>query len=116
MATNFVQEGRLLTVTAPADVVSGEFVKVGNIFGVAQSDALSGASVVLDTQGVHTLPKATSLAISQGDAVYWDVADANFNKTASGNWFCGVATAAAGSSDTTFNVRLNPTPPLAAGA
>ena len=116
MATNFVQNGCFLTVTAPAAVSSGDFVKVGNIFGVAQSDAASGADVVLRLDGVHTLPKATSLAISQGDPVYWDVADAEFNKTALSNWFCGVAVSAAGSSDTTFDVRLNPPPPLAAGA
>jgi len=116
MAKNMVQDGRLLTVTAPAAVSSGDFVKVGSIFGVAQSDAANGADVVLDTQGVYTLPKATSLTISQGDPVYWDVGDSNFNKTASGNWFCGVAAADAGSSATTFDVRLNGAMPLAAGA
>ena len=116
MAKNFVQEGCFLTVTAPAAVSSGDFVKVGNIFGVAQSDAESGADVVIRTDGVHSLPKAAPLAISQGDAVYWDVADGEFNKTASGNWFCGVAVAAAASADTTVDIRLNATPPLAAGA
>lgn len=116
MATNMIQDGRLLTVTAPAIVVSGQFVKVGSLFGVAQSDAASGADVVIDTGGVYTLPKAAPLVIAAGDPVYWDVADANFNKTASGNWYCGVCAVAAASADTTFAVRLNATFPIAAGA
>tara|TARA_R110002073_G_scaffold120601_1_gene262646 strand:- start:19895 stop:20233 length:339 start_codon:yes stop_codon:yes gene_type:complete len=111
-----VQDGRLLTVTAPATIVSGQFVKVGSIFGVAQSDAASGADVVIDTQGVYTLPKNAPLVISAGDPVYWDVADAEFNKTALANWYCGVCAVAALSADTTVAIRLNGTFPAAAGA
>lgn len=113
---NKVQDGRLLTVTAPAAVSSGDFVKVGSIGGVAVADAASGAEVALDTQGVFTLPKNAPLEISQGDPVYWDVADGNFNKTASGNWYFGTAAADAASAATTFDVRLNGAMPAAAGA
>lgn len=116
MATNFVQEGRFLTVTAPAAVESGDFVKVGSIFGVAVDDAASGASVVLDTQGVHTLPAASAVVIAVGDPLYWDVADGNFNKTGSSNWYVGVAAGASGNGVTTVDIRLNGSMPAAAGA
>ena len=116
MAKNYVQEGRYLEVTAPAAVSSGDLVKVGSIFGVAQGDAASGATVVIDTQGVHTLAVASAVVVGIGDALYWDVADANFNKTASGNWYLGVAVTAAGNSVTEAQVRLNGAQPAAAGA
>ena len=63
MAKNYVQEGRYLEVTAPAAVSSGDLVKVGSIFGVAQGDAASGATVVIDTQGVHTLGVASAVVV-----------------------------------------------------
>lgn len=116
MATNFIQPGSVITVAAPADVVSGQFVKVGSIFGVAQTDAVSGASVAIQIDGVHELPKAAPLVISAGDPVYWDVADANFNKTGTANWYVGVAAVAAASADTSVIIRLNGSMPAAAGA
>jgi len=42
---NYVQEGKTLTVTAPAAVVSGQYVTVGSIRGVAAYDAASGEPV-----------------------------------------------------------------------
>jgi len=116
MAKNYTQDGRLLTVTAPAAVSSGDMVKVGSIFGVAQNDAANGASVVIDTEGVYSLPVASAVAVGIGDALYWDVADAEFNKTAASNWFLGVAVTAAGNGVTSAQVRLNGSMPAAAGA
>lgn len=116
MATNYVQPGSILTVAAPAAVSSGELVKVGSIFGVAITDAANGASVAIQTDGVHSLPKAAPLAISAGDALYWDVADEELNKTAADNWFIGVAAEAAAEAATTVNIRLNGSMPAAAGA
>ena len=116
MATNFVQDGKFVTVTAPANVASGAFVKVGSLFGVAVTAAASGAPVAIQIDGVHDLPKAAPLEIVAGDPVYWDVADGNFNKTGSGNWFVGVAIETAASAATTVKVRLNGSMPIAAGA
>jgi predicted RecA/RadA family phage recombinase len=116
MALNFGQNGDIITVAAPAAVDSGDFVKVGSLFGVALTDAASGASVAIAITGVHELPKAAPLVISAGDPVYWDVADGNFNKTGASNWFVGVAAADAASAATTVKVRLNGSMPIAAGA
>jgi len=116
MATNFNQEGRFLEVTAPAAVSAGDLVKVGQIFGVAQGDADSAATVVIDTEGVYTLPVASAAVVAIGDALYWDVADGELNKTASSNHYVGVAITAAGAGVTAAQVRLNGAFPAAAGA
>jgi predicted RecA/RadA family phage recombinase len=55
---NYIQDGDILTVTAPAAVASGDFVQVGRIRGVAVTAAASGAQVELYTKGVFDIPKA----------------------------------------------------------
>ena len=104
---NFVQKGENLTVPAPADVISGQGVLVGSIFGIAAETVLSGADVDLVTVGVFEMPKVSALAIAIGDKVYWDSAAKLVNKTASGNTYIGVATSAAANPSATVNVRLN---------
>jgi predicted RecA/RadA family phage recombinase len=116
MAKNFIQDGRYLEVTAPAGLSSGDFVKVGSVFGFAQNDALSGAAVQIDTAGVHSIACASAAVIAVGDPLYWDVADGEVNKTASGNWYVGVAASAAGNGVTSVDIRLNGSMPAAAGA
>lgn len=104
---NHVQAGINLTLPAPADVVSGELVVIGSIFGVAAGDALSGADVDVVTQGVFELPKVSALAIAIGDVVYYDSATKLVNKTSSGNTKIGVAVTAATNPSGAVNVRLN---------
>ncbi len=68
---NYVQDGKVLTVTAPSAVASGDFVQVGRIRGVAVTSAASGELVELDTEGVFTIPKLGSEAFaSVGLPVY----------------------------------------------
>lgn len=69
---NFVQEGKTITVTAPAAVTSGQLVVVGSIVGVAAFDAASGAEVEVTVEGVFELPKVATDVIAQGDKLYWD--------------------------------------------
>lgn len=104
---NHVQPGNNLTLPAPADVLSGELVVIGSIFGVAAGDALSGEPVDLVTGEVFELPKVSALAISIGDKVYYDSGTKLINKTASGNTYVGVAATAAANPSGTVNVRLN---------
>lgn len=104
---NYVQPGDTLTLTAPAEIISGGVVIVGSIIGVANGNAANGALVDVDTVGVFTLPKVAALAIEAGDAVYWDAAAKLVNKTAGGNSKLGVATAAAANPSASVNVRLN---------
>lgn len=104
---NYVQPGNTLTLTAPAEVISGDIVAVGSIIGVANGDAANGAPVDVDTVGVFRLPKVAALAIAAGDVVYWDSAAKLVNKTASGNTKLGVATEAAANPSPNVTVRLN---------
>lgn len=106
MATNYVQKGDILTIPAPANVLSGAGVVVGSIFGIAQGDALSGAPMDLATTGVFTLAKVSALAIAVGDVVYFDNATKLVNKTASGNTRIGLAVTAAANPSATVQVRL----------
>ncbi|WP_460786793.1 capsid cement protein, partial [Microbulbifer echini] len=49
MATNFVQDGRMLNVTnsTSADITSGQVVPVGAVLGVAMDDIAVGETGVL---------------------------------------------------------------------
>lgn len=108
MATNFVQRGCNVTVTAPAALVSGAGVLIGTLFGVAQFAAANGAAVEIATEGVYDLPKQGSQAWSVGDAIYWNgTTGVATTATSSGNVFIGVALAAATSAAATGRVRLN---------
>ncbi|RVD66412.1 DUF2190 family protein [Mesorhizobium sp. M7A.F.Ca.ET.027.03.2.1] len=105
---NYVQDGRVLTVPAPADVLSGAGVLLGSIFGVAQTNALSGADVPIVVEGVFELPKTSALAIAIGDKLYWDNTAKVVNKTSSANSLVGYATSVAANPSPTVYVRLNP--------
>jgi predicted RecA/RadA family phage recombinase len=106
---NFIQEGRYLTLAAPYEVVAGDGAQVGQLFGVAALDALSGADTQFDTQGVYELDKAPSQAWAVGAAVYWDNTNKYCTTTASGNLLIGAAMAVVGSGaeETLGKVRLN---------
>jgi predicted RecA/RadA family phage recombinase len=106
---NFVQEGDRITVAAPYAVLSGAGALVGALFGIAQTDAASGASVPLQTTGVVTHTKIGSQAWTVGLRVYWDDTNKRMTSVSSGNTLVGVATAAVagGAGDTIGTVRLN---------
>lgn len=104
---NFVQPGVNLTLPAPADVLSGQGLVIGAIFGVAAIDAVTGANVDLVTEGVFRLPKVAALTIAIGDSVYWDATNKVVTKTASGNTKIGVAVTAEANPSAAVDVRLN---------
>ena len=104
---NFVQEGENITVTAPRDVSAGEGVLVGDIFGIASSDALSGADVVLVRRGVFDHTKLEAQAWTQGAKMYWDNTNFWFTTAASGNKLVGAASEAAANPSTTGRVLLD---------
>lgn len=103
---NFIQPGKVVTVTAPYALTSGAGALVGSIFGVAEAPAASGASVNLRRTGVFTLPKATG-AITQGAALYWDNTNYVVTTSASGNTKIGAALTAQASGDATVQAILS---------
>lgn len=105
---NHVQPGQILTIPAPAAIVSGQLVNVGQIVGVAAGDAASGDPLDLAVEGVFRLPKVSALAIAVGDLVYQDSENGLITKTASGNRKVGYAVSVAANPSGTVDVRLVP--------
>lgn len=103
---NYVQAGQQVSVPAPHDVVSGQGVLVGSLFGVAVHAAVSAAAVELALEGVYDLAKATGAAWTVGARIYWDDTNKVCTPTASTNKLIGVALAAAASDATLGRVRL----------
>ena len=88
--TNFIKSGDNLTLAAPYDVLSGGGFKVGNVFGVAANDTLSGADVECNVEGVYDLTKDGS-TFAQGDLAYWDDSAKKVSSTVASvgdtNWY-----------------------------
>lgn len=108
MAKTHVQEGKIMTWTngTGSAVAAGDVVVVGLLVGVALGDIANGATGEVAIEEVWLLPKDATVAIAQGAASYWDVADGKINATAEDNYFAGVAFAAAAETDTTIKVKL----------
>lgn len=87
-------------------IPAGTFVLVGTIAGVAAGTIEPGANGSLATTGVFTFAK-DSTDITAGAVVYYDDSADAVTITASGNTIIGVAIAAAGTSASTVDVRLN---------
>lgn len=108
MAKNYIQPGDTLTVMAPADVVSGGGVLVGNIFGVAQFSAKNGEPVEIKTTGVFELDKVSAQAwATVGLEIYWDASAKKLTSVAGTNKLVAVNTATAENPSGTGVVRLN---------
>jgi len=109
MASNFVQEGCQVTVTAPTGgVTSGVGVLIGDLFGVSLNTAIAGANCDIATDGVWDLAKTSAQAWAVGDKIYWDDANKKADNTATaGARHIGQATAAATNPSSVGRVRLN---------
>lgn len=103
---NYVQQGHTLTLTAPANVLSGDGVLVGSLFGVAATHAQEGQPVECAVVGVFALPKAAGEMI-QGALAYWDDTAKQVTGTEAANHLIGHVTETAASGDPTVRVRLS---------
>lgn len=114
---NFVQHGDDITITAAADISSGDLVRAGLLVGVAGTDALTGEEVAIKTTGVFELPKTSGQAWTVGAAIYMIPASGLCTTaTTAGNIFVGVAVAEAANPSPTGIVRLNGSAPAAAAS
>jgi predicted RecA/RadA family phage recombinase len=102
---NYIQPGDVVTLTAPADVKSGEVVIVGGLAGIAATDAKQGAEVETVLVGVFELPKAAGSTLEPGALAYWTESPAGV--AGSGATLLGAVVAHAGSDATKVRVRLN---------
>lgn len=107
MATNFVQDGDVITITAPAAVTANQLVEVGQLVGVCLGSAASAESVAIATRGVFTLTHAvTNTAASIGDFAYYDTTNNAVSSTTTYPKL-GVHLAAKVTTSTAVTVRLN---------
>lgn len=105
---NKTEEGKILTFTAGTSLTGGQALLVGDIFGVVEADAATGDLFALNIQGVFSLPKASSIAISQGQNVFWDATASKITPIGAGNRWVGKARFAVESAATTVEVLLTP--------
>jgi predicted RecA/RadA family phage recombinase len=104
---NFIQDGNVLTLTAPYAVASGAAFKVGSIVAVATKAVGSGETVEGLTTGVVEVAKVSAQAWSVGAPIYWDDTAKLFTTTSTSNTLAGVATAVAANPSSVGRVRLN---------
>ena len=110
MASNFVQPGAVLTLTAPSGgVVSGGVYQIGMLLVVALVTAAVGEAFEGQLTGVFDVTKIGSQAWTVGALVYWDDGNSRFTTVGPGNHLAGHAVAAVGSGagETTGRVRLD---------
>lgn len=105
---NYIQNGDMITVTAPVGgVASGQGILVGSLFGVVAVTAAEGAEVEIAMAGVFDLPKAPATVIAQGNRVAWDDTAKEIAQPGVGLYPVGIAVIAAGNGATTIRVRLD---------
>ncbi len=107
MDSTFVSDGEQIDYTPSGDVAAGDVVVQGTLVGVAERDIASGVLGALTVLGIRKFPKhaSSSLVITAGAKVYWDIADNEVNLD-TGNPYLGKAVLAAGATDATITVRM----------
>lgn len=109
MATaTFIRNGEVAEYknSGTSAITNGKVVSLTTRIGVAADDIAAGGTGMVNLCGVYRIPKAATLAISQGDAVYYNATNDNIDKTASGGIPAGFAIAAATADDTTVLVKI----------
>lgn len=86
---NFILQGDTLDVVAPSNVLSGQFVQIGNLGGVATTTALAGQTFALKTTGVFEAAKLSTESWTVGAVVYWDATNLVATLTAGSNKIMG---------------------------
>jgi predicted RecA/RadA family phage recombinase len=111
MATaTFKTTGDTIDYPAASAVVDGEVLTIGRIVGVVvrgvtAADIAAGRKAALQIEGIFEMPKTAPLAISQGDACFWNDSADKITKTTT-DVFCGFCTEDAASAATVVKVRL----------
>ena len=105
----FEQEGNTVTVVAGRTALAGAGMKVGQIFGVLVNDAVNATNCQLVIEGVVRIAKTSALALTQGDALYWDNTNFVVNATSAAQQEVGLALETVANPSPTVLVKLTPT-------
>lgn len=121
MATNMIQPGAVITVTATSAATAGKGHLEGQLFGIAAASAEIGESVDLHMEGVWNLDKESGDVVTLGAPIYYDTVagvahthtDTDSNSAGESTVGpIGVSVAAAGQGATKVAVRLGHVPAL----
>lgn len=113
MATNFVQDGKVIDYTAGADISSGDVVELQHCLGVALADIANGATGAVAIEGVFTLPKVSGAVFAVGEKLVWGTSAGAFDDSsatpATGDLTgAAIAVKAGANGETTCTVKLTP--------
>lgn len=86
---NYIGHGRTIKAAVAADVVSGDGVVVGELFGLATTDITSGTYGHILISGQVLLPAKGTDTFTAGVKVYWDATEGYVTTTSSGNKLAG---------------------------
>lgn len=104
---NLIADGNVATITAAADIASGDVVIVGGLIGIAVTDIAEDETGAINLKGAYTVAKTTGEAFSQGDRLYYDTDTLKTTKVVTADTiYIGKAFADALSADTTSVVLL----------
>lgn len=107
MAANYIQEGDILTLTAPYTVTSGQGAQIGSQFAVALGNITNATAGEFSTCGVWDLAKTSAQAWTAGQKIYWNNSTRLCDTDGTVGILIGVATAVAANPSSTGNVKLN---------
>lgn len=102
----YIQPGATLTLTASRDVVPGDGLLVGSLFGVSLGTYAEEASGEFSTVGVHELAKTSAQAWTVGAKIYWDDTNHRCDTDSTVGQLIGVATEAAANPSSVGRVKL----------
>lgn len=101
------QDGRSINYTPPADVKGGDLVVFADMVAVASTDIKAEELGACEAEGVFDLPKGSTLAFAQGQAVYTS-ADGTLSASSGENIIrAGVAWEEAAAAAPTVSVKIN---------
>jgi predicted RecA/RadA family phage recombinase len=77
---NFIHEGHVIQLTAPYEVMAGDGLLCGSLFGIATSWAPQGDSVGITTAGVFDLKRRVDEQWEVGEPIYWNDCTRSFTR------------------------------------
>src|SRR5262245_54345882 len=110
MATRMYSQGQSIQVLAPANVTAGTGFLLGQLLLMPLHTASSGALVEAVAEFEMDIAKTSALAITAGDALYWDDTNKVVNKTSSGQKEVGWAIRDAANPSSTVRAIIRPQP------
>lgn len=103
---NYVQPGKVLDLTAPAAIISGQALVIGSLFVVAQADAASGEKFAGLAEGVVTIPKLATDVMAEGAKVNWNTTTKQLQLATSDLDGVGSVVEAAGNGTAEVKIKL----------